>query len=81
MGNQAMLWAKYGDARGWPPAALTAEEDREDPVLHAQDMAKNLLFNSAILPSDESRLFGCLYFDPAELEHGSTVEQPAADVS
>ncbi|WP_062135129.1 GNAT family N-acetyltransferase [Demequina aestuarii] len=81
MGNQAMLWDKYGDTWGWPPATMTAEEDREDLQLHAEDMAENHSFNYAILPSDESRLFGCIYIDPAELEPGSSVEQPAADVS
>jgi hypothetical protein len=76
MGNQQMLWDKYGDAWGWPPTDMTAEEDREDLDRHAREMVTHESFNFAILPSDESALFGCIYIDPAE--DGAPL---AADVS
>src|SRR6185503_16396994 len=29
MGSRASLWARYGEAWGWPPETMTAEQDRE----------------------------------------------------
>ncbi|WP_061961058.1 GNAT family N-acetyltransferase [Demequina flava] len=79
MGNQAMLWAKYGDAWGWPPTTMTADEDREDLGRHAREMVTHESFNYAILPSDESALYGCIYIDPAE--ESAHARGPAAEVS
>lgn len=77
MGNREMLWAKYGEAWGWPPADMSAEEDREDLARHADEMVTHESFNYAILPSAEDRLLGCLYIDPAE----PAGDGPAAEVS
>jgi len=66
MGNQQMLWDKYGEEWGWPPADMTAEEDRSDLARHADEMERNESFNYAILPEGEGRLFGCIYVDPPE---------------
>ena len=79
MGNQAMLWDKYGDAWGWPPTTMTAEQDRTDLARHADEMDRHESFNYAILPSDESSLWGCIYIDPAEPSAG--LVGPAAEVS
>ncbi len=90
MGNQAMLWEKYGDAWGWPPTTMTAEQDRTDLARHADEMDRHESFNYAILPSDESSLWGCIYIDPAEGGAGvgaghdgpdADVAGPAAEVS
>ncbi|WP_062522780.1 GNAT family N-acetyltransferase [Demequina silvatica] len=80
MGNQAMLWAKYGDEWGWPPADMSAEADRADLARHAREMETHESFNYAILPAGEDRLLGCIYIDPAE-PGDDALEQPAADVS
>ncbi|GIG53325.1 hypothetical protein [Demequina activiva] len=79
MGNQPMLWAKYGDAWGWPPEDMSAEADREDLARHAREMVTHESFNYAILPADESALYGCIYIDPAEPAVGPG--GPVADVS
>jgi len=79
MGNQPMLWAKYGDAWGWPPATMTAEADREDLDRHAREMVTHESFNYAILPASEAALYGCVYIDPPE--GADAVAGPAADVS
>jgi len=79
MGNRQMLWDKYGDAWGWPPTDMTAEEDRTDLARHADEMVRHESFNYAILPSDESRLWVCIYIDPAESD--AVLSEPAADVS
>ena len=85
MGNQAMLWEKYGDAWGWPPTTMTAEQDRTDLARHADEMDRHESFNYAILPSDECSLWGCIYIDPAKGGAGlvgvAGDAGPAADVS
>lgn len=70
MGNRLMLWDKYGEAWGWPPATMTDEQDRVDLARHADEMVTHESFNYAILPSDESSLWGCIYIDPPEDDEG-----------
>ncbi|MFV0634762.1 GNAT family N-acetyltransferase [Demequina sp.] len=79
MGNQPMLWAKYGAQWGWPPADMSAEADREDLARHADEMVTHESFNYAILPADEGALYGCIYIDPPEDAGGATA--PTAEVS
>ena len=66
MGSRERLWAKYGDAWGWPPATMTREQDREDLQHHEDEIAVHITFNYAVLPADESELLGCVYIDPSE---------------
>jgi RimJ/RimL family protein N-acetyltransferase len=66
MGSQARLWSIYGDAWGWPPADMSAEDDRADLARHADEMTRNESFNFALFDRDETRLLGCLYIDPQE---------------
>ncbi|GMA36950.1 GNAT family N-acetyltransferase [Demequina litorisediminis] len=80
MGNQPMLWAKYGDAWGWPPADMTAEADRADLDRHAREMVTHESFNYAILDPDETRIYGCVYIDPPE-DSAEKARGPVADVS
>ena len=74
MGNRDMLWSRYGDAWGWPPASMTREEDIEDLQRHADEMVRHESFNYAILPADESELYGCLYIDPLDGREGCEAE-------
>ena len=64
MSSRARLWAKYGQAWGWPPATMTREQDREDLAHHEAEIARRETFNYALLNSDESELLGCVYIDP-----------------
>jgi hypothetical protein len=64
MGSRERLWTIYGEAWGWPPATMTAEQDREDLQHHADDIEAHLSFNYALLDEDESALLGCVYLDP-----------------
>ena len=66
MGSQARLWSIYGAAWGWPPATMTAEEDRADLARHADEMTRNESFNYALFDADETALLGCVYIDPPE---------------
>jgi hypothetical protein len=68
MGSRERLWAKYGDAWGWPPAAMTREADRRDLARHEQEIAARLTFNYAVLDAAETELFGCVYIDPPEAD-------------
>jgi hypothetical protein len=64
MGSRERLWAKYGAAWGWPPAAMTLEQDREDLAHHEAEIARQETFNYAVLDENETELLGCVYIDP-----------------
>lgn len=66
MGSRERLWSIYGEAWGWPPAEMTAEQDREDLQHHADEMESHESFNYALLDADESELIGCVYIDPTD---------------
>ena len=66
MGSQERLWSIYGEAWGWPPATMTAEQDREDLQHHADEMEANEGFNFALFDADETELIGCVYINPPE---------------
>lgn len=66
MGSRERLWSIYGEAWGWPPATMTAEEDREDLARHEAEAASHQSFNYALLDTAETELVGCVYIDPPE---------------
>jgi hypothetical protein len=66
MGSRERLWAKYGDAWGWPPAHMTPEGDREDLKHHEDEIAAHETFNYAVLDEGETELLGCVYIDPPD---------------
>ena len=66
MGSRDHLWAMFGEPWGWPPETMTVEQDRTDLAGHEREIRDHESFNYAVLDSDESRLFGCIYIDPAE---------------
>jgi len=39
MGSRERLWAKYGDAWGWPPSAMTYDADKADLAHHEAEIA------------------------------------------
>jgi hypothetical protein len=66
MGSRARLWARYGEAWGWPPETMTSEQDREDLAHHEAEIAAQETFNYAVLDAGETELLGCVYIDPPE---------------
>lgn len=78
MVHQAKLWQMYGDAWGWPPPSMTREQDVADLQHHVDEMERQASFNYAILPDDESELYGCMYIDPVT---DSVDSGPEAEVS
>jgi hypothetical protein len=66
MGSRARLWARYGEAWGWPRATMTYEEDRADLQRHGEEIAAHVSFLYGVFPADESELLGCIYIDPPE---------------
>ncbi len=66
MGSQERLWSIYGKAWGWPPATMTAEQDREDLARHEAEIEAHESFNYALFDADETELLGCVYIDPPE---------------
>ena len=66
MGSRARLWAKYGEAWGWPAETMTFEADREDLERHAEEIERHETFNYALLDEGETELLGCVYIDPPD---------------
>ena len=64
MGHREYLWSLFGEAWGWPPPALTLEEDLIDLAWHQKEHQLRSTFNFAAMAPDESRLLGCVYVDP-----------------
>src|SRR3954449_10250632 len=66
MGSRERLWAKYGEAWGWPPETMSFEADREDLAHHEAEIAAHETFNYAVLDDGETELLGCVYIDPPD---------------
>jgi hypothetical protein len=66
MGSQERLWSIYGEAWGWPPATMTAEQDREDLAHHEAEMERREAYNFALFDAGETELLGCVYVEPAQ---------------
>ncbi|MFT4110806.1 GNAT family N-acetyltransferase [Propionicimonas sp.] len=66
MGSRARLWSIFGEAWGWPPATMTAEQDVEDLAHHEAEIAAHVSFNYALFDRAETELIGCVYIDPPE---------------
>jgi hypothetical protein len=74
MSSQERLFSIYGRAWGWPPATMTAEQDRADLQHHADEIEAHQSFNYALLDADETVLVGCVYIDPPERVGGVDAE-------
>jgi predicted kinase/RimJ/RimL family protein N-acetyltransferase len=74
MSSQQRLFSIYGRAWGWPPATMTAEQDREDLQRHADEIEAHASFNYALLDAEETVLVGCVYVDPPEKVGGADAE-------
>jgi hypothetical protein len=64
MGSRERLWAKYGEAWGWPAETISFEADRQDLARHEAEIAARETFNYAVLDAGETELLGCVYIDP-----------------
>jgi hypothetical protein len=64
MGSRERLWARYGEAWGWPPATISYEADKQDLAHHEAEIAAHETFNYALLDEGETELLGCVYIDP-----------------
>jgi hypothetical protein len=69
MGSRERLWARYGDAWGWPPATMTYQQDQDDLARHEREILAQETFNFAVLDADETELLGCVYVDPPDADH------------
>jgi hypothetical protein len=66
MGSQRRLWSIFGEAWGWPSAAMTRQQDWQDLARHEAEIEAHESFNYALFDDEESALFGCVYIDPPE---------------
>jgi RimJ/RimL family protein N-acetyltransferase len=78
MDSRERLWARYGEAWGWPPATMTHEQDREDLAHHEREIAAQESFNYAVLDEAETELLGCVYIDPPEAAGPADAEAVAS---
>ncbi len=74
LSSRDRLFSVYGKAWGWPPADLSADQDREDLLHHAEETRAHASFNYAVLDADETVLVGCVYVDPPERVGGADAE-------
>ena len=81
MGSQERLWSVYGEAWGWPPATMTAEQDREDLARHEAEQEAHESFNYALLDDAETELIGCCYIDPPEKQAVPTPRSPGGSAT
>jgi hypothetical protein len=68
IGSRERLWAKYGEAWGWPPATMTYDADKADLARHEAEIAARETFNYAVLDEQETELLGCVYIDPPDAQ-------------
>ena len=68
MGSRERLWAKYGEAWGWPEATMSYEADQKDLARHEAEIAARETFNYAVLDELETELLGCVYIDPPDAQ-------------
>jgi hypothetical protein len=66
MGSRERLWSIYGPGWGWPPAAMTFEQNRDDLARHEVEIEAHESFNYALFGEKETALLGCVYIDPSE---------------
>jgi RimJ/RimL family protein N-acetyltransferase len=66
MGSRERLWSIYGEAWGWPPPEMTAEQDRDDLQHHWDEIQAHASFNYALFDAEETVLIGCCYIDPTD---------------
>src|SRR3546814_20875262 len=65
MGSRDRLFSIYGEAwGGWPQAAMTLAQDREEPAHHEREIAAPESFNYASLDAAATELPGCVYHAP-----------------
>ncbi len=66
IGSRERLWAKYGEAWGWPPHDMSYDADKNDLARHEAETAAHETFNYAVLDEGETKLLGCVYIDQAD---------------
>jgi RimJ/RimL family protein N-acetyltransferase len=62
--SRERLWSIYGEPWGWPPVAMTREQDLEDLAHHEAEIEAHESFNYALFDAAETELLGCVYLDP-----------------
>lgn len=65
MSTRERLWEQFGDVFGWPSANLTLEDGLIDVAWRQKEALLRRSFHYAVLNTDESRLLGAIYIDPA----------------
>jgi hypothetical protein len=64
MDSQERLWSIYGHARGWPPVALSIDQDRAELAHREADTDEHRSFSYALFDLGETELLGCVDIGP-----------------
>src|SRR3546814_297183 len=79
MGSRDRLFSIYGEAwGGWPPAAMTLEQDRDDLAHHEPEIHAHESFHYALLDAPQADLLGGVYHDPPPAPHAPRGDDPRA---
>ena len=64
MSSREHLWARFGEAWGWPAVDLSLEQNIVDLGWHQKEFQLRSSFDYVIASSDGTRQLGCVYVDP-----------------
>lgn len=68
MSSREHLWARFGDAWGWPAADLSLEQNIVDLGWHQKEFQLRSSFDYVVASRDGTRQLGCVYVDPPDDE-------------
>lgn len=68
MSSREHLWARFGDAWGWPAADLSLEQNIVDLGWHQKEFQLRSSFDYVVASRDGARQLGCVYVDPPDDE-------------
>ena len=66
LGSQERLWSVYGEAWGWPPEGLSAQQDQSDLARREAATRRRQSFSYALFDLGETELLGCVHIDPPQ---------------
>ena len=58
---------------GWPREGFTLDENIADLERHDREFGNREAFAYTVVTLDESRVLGCVYINPCDVEHGALV--------
>lgn len=73
MDSRERIEGTFGPDDDWPSADLTLDQDRIDLAWHQKEFQRRDAFTYAVVNTDDTVEFGCLYVQPTEAEYDAAV--------